>query len=159
MKRLFYFLCVNFIFFTSSAQTTQFVITYNGPSLDLGPDIIVCEGDYHAFFVHDNYSSYQWSQVGSFNYITVNQASDYWLKVTGSDGCTSMDTVTLSTKDCTSLEESNDIQKLKIFHNPNNGIFNLSLDSFSEDKRSFEIVNTHVEWVYVQELEFNESST
>lgn len=85
----------------------------------------------------------------------MNQASDYWLKVTRSDGCTSMDTVTLSTKDCTSLEEANDIQKLKIFPNPNNGIFNLSLDSFSEDKGSFEIVNTLGERVYVQELEFN----
>lgn len=89
----------------------------------------------------------------------MNQASDYWLKVTGSDGCTSMDTVTLSTKDCTTLEEANDIQKLKIFPNTNNGIFNLCLDSFSEDKGSFEIVNTLGVRVYVQELEFNESIT
>lgn len=133
------------------------VISYNGPSLDLGPDIIVCEGDYHTFFVHDNYSIYQWSQGGSLNYITEKTAGDYWLKVTASDGCTSIDTVTLSTKDCTSLEVANDIQKLKIFPNPNNGTFNLSLNNFSEEKGSFEIVNTLGERVYVQDLEFNES--
>ncbi|MBL6663173.1 MAG: T9SS type A sorting domain-containing protein [Flavobacteriales bacterium] len=133
------------------------VISYNGPSLDLGPDVIVCEGDYHTFFVHDNYSIYQWSQGGSLNYITEKTAGEYWLKVTASDGCTSIDTVKLSTKDCTSLEEAKDIQKLKIFPNPNNGTFNLSLNNFSEEKGSFEIVNTLGERVYVQDLEFNES--
>ena len=59
----------------------------------------------------------------------------------GTNTLEGVDTVTLSTKDCTSLEEANDIQKLKIFPNPNNGTFNLSLDNFSQEKGSFEIVN------------------
>ena len=42
------------------------VVTFNGPSLDLGPDVIVCEGDYHTFYVANNYNSYQWSQGGLF---------------------------------------------------------------------------------------------
>jgi len=130
MKRLFYFLCVNFIFFTSSAQTTQFVISTT---------------------TTNNANEYQWDILDSDSTTVLFSSSVF------SDSTMVNDTVTLSTKDCTSLEDANDIQKLKIFPNPNNGTFNLSLNNFSEEKGSFEIVNTLGERVYVQDLEFNES--
>ena len=44
-------------------------ISFDGPTLALGYEVIVCEGDYHTFFVSDIYSSYQWSQGGTLNYI------------------------------------------------------------------------------------------
>jgi hypothetical protein len=134
------------------------VVTFNGPSLDLGSDVIVCEGDYHTFYVADNYNSYQWSQGGSFNYISVNQVGDYWLKVTDSDGCTTIDTVRLKNKDCTSLEDENSLEKLQIFPNPNNGVFTLIFDDFSDDKFSIEIVNSLGKQVFVKQFEpLNES--
>ena len=180
MKKLFYFFCANLIFFSTSAQTTNvnqdgiyslivtdnygceafdtIVVTFNGPSLDLGPDVIVYEGDYHTFYVANNYNSCQWSHWGSFNYISVNQVGDYWLKVTDSDGCTAIDTVRLKNKDCTSLEDENELEKLQIFPNPNNGVFTLIFDDFSDDKFSVEIVNSLGKQVFVKQFEpLNES--
>jgi hypothetical protein len=134
------------------------VVTFNGPSLDLGPDVIVCEGDYHTFYVANNYNSCQWSQGGSFNYVSVNQVGDYWLKVTDSDGCTAIDTVRLKNKDCTSLEDENSLEKLQIFPNPNNGVFTLIFDDFSDEKFSVEIVNSIGKQVFVKQFEpLNES--
>ncbi len=95
---------MNFIFFTSSAQITQFVISTT---------------------TTNNANEYQWDILDSDSTTILFSSSVF------SDSTMVNDTVMLSTKDCKSLEEANDIQKLKIFPNPNNGTFNLSLDNFS----------------------------
>ena len=140
---------------SNTCYTDSATINVNVTSpLDLGSDITICEGDYHTFFIFDDYELYQWSQGGSFNYIMVNNPGDYWLKVTTSMGCSMTDTVTLITKNCTSLEDVDNVQSPKIFPNPNNGVFNLSFDDFSQNEVNIEIVSALGEKVYVQELEF-----
>ena len=80
------------------------------------------------------------------------------MKVTDSDGCTAIDTVRLKNKDCTSLEDENSLEKLQIFPNPNNGVFTLIFDDFSDEKFSVEIVNSIGKQVFVKQFEpLNES--
>tara|TARA_Y100000385_G_scaffold145208_1_gene150810 strand:- start:7567 stop:10278 length:2712 start_codon:yes stop_codon:yes gene_type:complete len=118
-------------------------ISFDGPTLALGYEVIVCEGDYHTFFVSDIYSSYQWSQGGTLNYISVNQVGDYWLKVTGSDGCTTIDTVTLKNKDCSSIDEELLMKDIQIYPNPSDGLFSVSMTNLeSQEQFSIELINS-----------------
>jgi hypothetical protein len=82
MKRLFYFLCVNFIFFTSSAQTTQFVIstTTTNNANEYQWDILDSDSTTVLF------SSSVFSDSSMVNdTVTLNDCSDYYFVTSSND--------------------------------------------------------------------------
>ncbi|MCX6231180.1 MAG: gliding motility-associated C-terminal domain-containing protein [Bacteroidetes bacterium] len=62
------------------------------PSVDLGKDREICEGDITELFVNNIYTSYLWQDGSTSNRFTVSQPSKYWVTV-NNDNCIKSDTI------------------------------------------------------------------
>jgi uncharacterized protein (TIGR02145 family) len=67
---------------------------YPNATVNLGPDVTICEGTLHTFdpglFV-----SYEWSTGAISRYLTTGDADEYWVKVVNNNNCIARDTVIL----------------------------------------------------------------
>lgn len=68
------------------------VVVWPLPSVDLGPDVMVCPGDSIQLFASGSYSAYQWN-TGAMEAAIQAGAGIFWLQVTDSNGCIASDTV------------------------------------------------------------------
>ena len=63
--------------------------------------------------------------------------------MTGSDGCTAIDTVTLKNKDCSSIDEELLMKDIQIYPNPSDGLFSVSMTNLeSQEQFSIELINS-----------------
>lgn len=65
------------------------------PEIDLGPDKEVCEGTPISFTSNGEYTNYLWFDGSTEPDITAASTGDYWLEVTGDNGCKNRDTAYL----------------------------------------------------------------
>jgi gliding motility-associated-like protein len=77
-----------------TADTVRITVNIS-PSIELGPDLNLCDGDNITFSVGENFASYQWNLGDTSNKITVNQPGQYSVVATTEKGCSSYDTVTV----------------------------------------------------------------
>jgi len=83
-------------------QEASITVTLNGPELDLGPDIELCEGASHTFLA-TGFDTYEWSPPDFLSCTdcpdpttTPTSTVTYVVLGTTADGCTSLDTVTVT---------------------------------------------------------------
>ncbi|HRI59988.1 MAG TPA: M43 family zinc metalloprotease, partial [Saprospiraceae bacterium] len=74
------------------------------PSLDLGPDIIVCQNGVWTFDAGPGFQSYQWSTLSADPAITVYAPGTYWVEVRDFCGNPHRDTVTVVVDAATIIE-------------------------------------------------------
>jgi gliding motility-associated-like protein len=65
------------------------------PAIDLGNDREICEGSEVSFLSSGNYIEYLWNTGATEPVIVAHETGNYWLEVTGDNGCKNRDTVHL----------------------------------------------------------------
>ncbi|MGB0870040.1 MAG: gliding motility-associated C-terminal domain-containing protein [Flavobacteriales bacterium] len=91
--------------FTDSVNVTVFPY----PEVDLGNDIVLCEGDEQLLEVQENGAVYNWSTGATTQSITVNTTNDYSVQVT-KNGCTSFDTIHVQFNDVPNINLGTDVE-------------------------------------------------
>nr|WP_290642343.1 PKD domain-containing protein [Labilibaculum sp.] len=66
------------------------------PNIDLGEDILICEGNSHTFSVEDNFAQYFWNDLEGTNEIIATTEGNYSLRVIDNNGCEATDNVSLT---------------------------------------------------------------
>ncbi len=64
------------------------------PEVDIGPDLLLCDGESATFDATDNDVTYAWSNGATTPTITVDEAGPYWVDVSN-NGCIGSDTAVL----------------------------------------------------------------
>ncbi len=80
----------------SGAQIWKYC-TATPPSVNAGPDQIVCDGVAHTFDAGAGYLGYEWNDGSTNQTLTVSTAGNYTVQVVGANGCENTDVVNLST--------------------------------------------------------------
>jgi len=128
------------------------------PSVDLGPDTIVC--DTNNFMLDaGNFASYVWSTGALTRTITPTTANTtYSVVVTDANGCTNTDTVDVTVSVCVGIIEAKQVAaSINFFPNPNNGQFKLQIENVTAPNSTLEIVNIQGQIVYNENLIINGS--
>lgn len=132
------------------------------PIVELGADTIICHNSAMTLDAGNPGASYLWSTGETTQ--TINIAGedfeygtyDFSVQVTNDKGCENTDDITVEIKDCTSIDENQQLVSLNVFPNPNTGMFNLNLSSFGSQTVSVQIINLSGKVVYeVTDLKIN----
>jgi PKD repeat protein len=68
------------------------------PLVNLGPDLVFCDGDSAELNAGSGMSSYHWNTGASAQIITVYNSGKYWVNLSDGNGCQSSDTVQVTVK-------------------------------------------------------------
>ena len=124
------------------------------PVVELGADTAICHNSVYVLDAGNEGSSYVWSTGETTQSITIN-AEEYELgnytfsvDITSADGCEGSGEINVEVKDCSSINENEQSVKLNVFPNPNNGIFNLQLNTLNAQTVSIRVTNLTGEIVY-----------
>ncbi|MFW6302534.1 MAG: PKD domain-containing protein, partial [Bacteroidales bacterium] len=79
-----------------SPRTEASVTIHDMPTVDLGADQEICEGDDYTFDAGSGFASYLWNSGETTQTITADTAGNYSVEVTDANGCTAADDVNLT---------------------------------------------------------------
>ncbi len=71
-------------------------IVVEKPSVSLGNDTAICQGDTIKLSAGNTFAQYLWSNNAVTSSINVTAAGNYWVKVTSAKGCKASDTINLN---------------------------------------------------------------
>tara|TARA_R110002049_G_scaffold300047_1_gene490613 strand:- start:6940 stop:8073 length:1134 start_codon:yes stop_codon:yes gene_type:complete len=104
----------------SDDTTISFTVNAN-PTVDLGPDTIICQGSSITLRVNNpNAVSYLWQDSSLADTLNVTTAGVYYVSITDSLGCSGIDSINVLVSVCTGLNEQKNNTILSIFPNPIN---------------------------------------
>ena len=135
-----YSVTVNDGFNTTSGSTN--VSIYPVPSIHLGPpDSTVCTLAIVRLNAGNPGSTYLWSNGETTQTIDLvssgigYEVQHYEVQVSNEHGCVSMDSISVhfSYSACTGISETGKEGSVRIFPNPNSGVFTIEADGFSKD--------------------------
>jgi hypothetical protein len=72
------------------------VVVIPPPTLTLGPDVTLCQGQPLTLTPGAGYASYHWSNGAFTPTIAVNATGQYWVRVTNASSCAATDTVSVT---------------------------------------------------------------
>jgi len=134
------------------------------PVVELGADTVICHNSVMTLDAGNPGSSYLWSTGETSQTISVNGEDyeygnyDFSVQVTSESGCENGDGITVEIKDCTSIDEKQQLVNISVFPNPNKGIFNIQLNTKNSQSISLHIMNLSGIIVYKSEnLEIKDS--
>jgi hypothetical protein len=81
-----------------NAMDTIVVSTAPTPSIELGPNQILCNGESTTLNAGFGFSSYLWSTGATGSSITVSNQGNYTLTVTNAEGCEAVDNIGITTQ-------------------------------------------------------------
>lgn len=90
-----YWVEVTSAFGCASADTIKITVK-DAPLVNLGPDIVACNGDNISLFANTNANKFKWNTGDTLANINVSSSGNYELKATNLNGCTSKDQVLVS---------------------------------------------------------------
>ncbi|SFV36116.1 hypothetical protein, partial [Thermoflavifilum thermophilum] len=90
-----YWVKVTNSFGCSAADTMQLTV-HPLPSVNIGPDTAICQGENLTLDAGNAGTSYLWSTGQTTQSINVSTAGQYWVKVTNANGCSAADTIQLN---------------------------------------------------------------
>ncbi|HNQ13520.1 MAG TPA: T9SS type A sorting domain-containing protein [Bacteroidia bacterium] len=94
-----------------------------GVITDLGPDTIFSAPFTYILDAGSGFAGYLWSDGSTSQTLTVNSAGLYWVRVTGSNGCSFTDSIDISINTGTKLLSKN--SSLKAFPNPTGNVLTI----------------------------------
>ena len=142
------------------------VVTVISPSVDLGPDTIICANwgypIYAGYIVLDagpGFKSYLWSTgdttqtflVDGQNY-TLLTTETFYVLVTDSLDCQGVDSVDIFMDICSGVLENTNIISLEVFPNPSKGLFNLSVKGLIKNDFELCILNLQGQKIYCEKI-------
>ena len=83
----------------NSVSATWTITVFNDEEVDLGADIIACTGDAITLETSGLSGGYEWSTGETTSSIVVDAPGDYFVTVTGTSGCCSIDNIVVSFED------------------------------------------------------------
>jgi len=139
-----------------SYKDSVLVEVYDVPVVDLGKDSTFCgqDGTELVLDAGNEGSTYLWSNGETTQTITVNKDNfeygehNLFVDVTNEHGCMASDTVFVNLKDCTGIEDINDISGVAVYPNPGTGLFNLKLDAADHQKIDLFVIDNSGKIVY-----------
>ena len=88
-------------------------------TIDLGSDTTICDTDSLLLDVTTPMATYEWQDGSTGASFIVDAAGVYWVEVTDSNGCVSLDSITVSLQDCSvGLDEFDNSESILIYPNP-----------------------------------------
>lgn len=122
---------------TGNTYTDSFLISiYQSPSLDLGSDTSVCLGDNMIIPGGTNFSSYNWSDGSTGQYLTFNSNSYglgnhlVYLDVMDNNNCYGTDTLNVMVDDCSFINEM-DLSPISLYPNPSKDKIIVAIDNYT----------------------------
>lgn len=83
----------------NSVSATWTITVFNDEEVDLGTDIIACTGDAITLETSGLAGEYEWSTGETSSSINVDESGNYFVTVTGTSGCCSIDNIVVSFED------------------------------------------------------------
>jgi hypothetical protein len=122
---------------SGNTGTCSFSVTVNvSPTVTAVSSLsLICSGQ-TVSLTANGASSYTWNTAATTTVIAISPSVTTTYSVTGSaaNNCTNTFAITQSVSACTSINESeNNSSTINVFPNPNNGEFNVNLNSISEN--------------------------
>ncbi len=105
---------------------------YKTPAVNLGADTVLCQGDELQLNAGTGYVSYHWSTGASTQTVNVTTIGTYSVMVEDTNGCTSMDTITIAI--CAGIAELSENITIQLFPNPVSEELNVVMTSSSGNK-------------------------
>ncbi len=101
------------------------LIVYENPVVYLGNDTTICEDDVLLLDAGAGFTSYLWNTNDISQSINVNEEGIYSVLVSDDNECFGGDSITIYVEVCTSINERMEAYGIRIFPNPNNGLFTI----------------------------------
>jgi|GEM_PF-4836097 len=104
------------------------------PMVNLGSDTSIINNQSITLMSNGTFSQYKWDNNSSNSTRTVGNDTNlvgekiYWLEVIGQNGCKGRDSIKVTFKKTSNVPQLNTVI-MELFPNPNNGIFNLSIEA------------------------------
>jgi len=125
---------------------------------------VICHNSVLTLDAGNPGSSYLWSTGETSQTISINGEEyedgnyDFSVLVTLESGCENGGGITIEIKDCTSIDENQQLVNISVFPNPNKGIFNVQLNTKNSQSILLSIMNLSGMIVYESEnLEIKDS--
>ena len=145
----------------SSMQTLE---VYELPLVNIGDDVTICSSqDVVLDATTENAASYLWTP-GEYTTATITvdsvgiglSSQEYSVMVTDNNGCYAEDESIVSFVDCTGVDEIAGLERVNIFPNPNDGTFNLTIQSaksISVDLKIYDVLGH--QYMNMEQLNIN----
>ncbi len=137
-----------------STEDSVFVKVNYPPVLALPADTSLCGNGSMELNAGNEGSNYIWSTGDTIQTVVADTSGygygfqTFWVGVTTPSGCYASDTVNIEFVDCTGIDELEQNVSVKLYPNPNNGVFTLYLNSISNETIDIQIVNGVGQTVY-----------
>jgi len=132
---------------------------YSNPAVDLGEDTEACIGMTITLDAGNEGAEYLWSTGETTQTIEVDTTGmdesnnvTVSVLVTDANGCSTEDEITIHFLDCSGIGENTTLSDMRIFPNPNNGIFTIQMNVSDEQDLTIELLNVTGKVVYTEKL-------
>ncbi len=127
------------------------ILVTHSPVVNLGKDTTICANKEIILDAGQGFDSYEWNNGKTTSAITVTAAGIYYVAVTNSSGCSSIDSVKVIVDPCLGISEQTRSMDINIFPNPNNGLFFLRANADFNDPACISITDISGRIVFRQE--------
>ena len=137
-----------------SASDTMTIDFATSPVVELGADTIICHNTSITLDAGNPGASYMWSTGETTKTIMIDAEDydygnyDFSVQVTNESGCENSGDITVEIRDCTSIDENQQLVSMEVFPNPNTGAFTLDLTTSGAQFISLRIVDMTGKIVY-----------
>jgi hypothetical protein len=137
-----------------SASDTMTIDFATSPVVELGADTIICHNTSITLDAGNQGASYMWSTGETTKTIMIDAEDydygdyDFSVQVTNESGCENSGDITVEIRDCTSIDENQQLINMQVFPNPNKGVFTIDLNTKSAQPISIRIVDLTGKIVY-----------
>ncbi len=154
------------------------ILTVNPlPAVELGPDTAICKNQIITLNAGNDGDTYLWSNGKTTQTIQVDSNSfgvginEIWVEVTDQNSCSGYDTITVEIKDCYfGIDELLAKTDVQIYPNPNNGQFDLTINSPVSQNLNISIYTTtgdlvikehdlNIKGLYKKQINLNKQSS
>ena len=124
------------------------------PVVELGADTIICHNTSITLDAGNPGASYMWSTGETTKTIMIDAEDydygdyDFSVQVTNDSGCENSGDITVEIRDCTTIDENQQLVSMDVFPNPNTGTFTLDLTTSGAQFISLRIVDLTGKIVY-----------
>ena len=137
-----------------AASDTVMVNFTTSPVVELGADTTICHNTTIMLDAGNPGASYIWSTGETTQTISIDAEDydygsyDFTVEVTNQSGCENSGDITVEIRDCTSIDENQQLISMDVFPNPNTGTFTLDLNTRNAQSISLRIVDLAGKIVY-----------
>lgn len=147
-----------------NASDTITIDFATSPVVELGSDTTICHNTSITLDAGNPGASYMWSTGETTKTIVIDAADfdygdyDFSVQVTNESGCENSGDITVEIRDCTSIDENQQLINMQVFPNPNKGVFTIHMNAKSAQPISIRIIDLTGKTVY-EALDVNILST